>query len=812
MRIAVVAPEHVPPVSGGAERLYEGLVDALNRETEHTAQLVSLPSPEFSFSQLVDSYSRFLELDLSSFDKVISTKYPSWMVRHPNHVVYMLHPLRGLYEMYPGGRHPSDSIPPQALALRDLFENTPLGTSGGSRRVLDSARWVVDQLGEDHPTCAFPGPLIRDLIRWLDADAMHPRHVSGHFAISRTVAERPGYFAPDATPLALPPPSALAGLRAGPFQNFFTASRLDRPKRIDLLIEAMAFVDADVQLRIAGSGPDGDRLRALAAGDSRIVFLGRIDEDSLKTEYSSALAVPFVPLEEDFGLVAVEAQRSHKPVITCLDSGGVTDLVEADVSGFVVEPGAEAIGAALSKFAQSPGLAAQMGARGAQAVGNITWPRVINGLLREPTSREIATCNPSHVSGSAQPIRPRVVVMSTYRASNARGGGQLRINRLLGGLANQFDVELLALDTVGKPGVSCPMDGVREAVIDRGTRFRELERALQRRAPIPTGDIAASLFATESDEYVEAARRATDGAAAVIVEHPYLLPVARLVAADLPLVYDAHNDEVRMKRALIGRHPNARNLMAVVKAVESEAVRSASLVVTCSEADRVSLQDATPTLASWALIPNGADVLATEFVLPEKRGEQRDRLLEGIRRMNGGEFARVALFVGSYHPPNIEAAEQIVRAALHLPKVAFFLVGNHGIHFANWRLPKNVLVTGTVSDHTLQLLLGSADIALNPMESGGGTNLKLVEYFATGTPVVTSELGIRGVDATEDEHVVIADGEDLASAIKRTLGDASGSALRAARARRLAEEHYDWSDLGAAYADAVGATLASSDW
>ena len=95
MDIAIVAPCPIPYMIGGAENLWRGLQDHLNEHTAHQAELIKLPSRELAFWELLDSYRRFAELDLTGFDLVVSSKYPAWMVNHPRHVVYMLHRLRG---------------------------------------------------------------------------------------------------------------------------------------------------------------------------------------------------------------------------------------------------------------------------------------------------------------------------------------------------------------------------------------------------------------------------------------------------------------------------------------------------------------------------------------------------------------------------------------------------------------------------------------------------------------------------------------------------------------------------------------------
>ena len=83
MDIAIVAPCPIPYMIGGAENLWSGLQRHLNEHTPHQAEIIKLPSRELSFWELIDSYRRFAELDLTGFDLVVSSKYPAWMVSHP---------------------------------------------------------------------------------------------------------------------------------------------------------------------------------------------------------------------------------------------------------------------------------------------------------------------------------------------------------------------------------------------------------------------------------------------------------------------------------------------------------------------------------------------------------------------------------------------------------------------------------------------------------------------------------------------------------------------------------------------------------
>ncbi|HEY6761431.1 MAG TPA: glycosyltransferase family 4 protein, partial [Baekduia sp.] len=354
MDVAIVAPCPVPFQLGGAENLWRALQDHLNEETGHQAALVSIPSREHGFWELLDTYRRFAALDLSGFDVVISGKYPAWMVEHPAHLVYMLHPLRGLYDTYHFFGLP-DAVPDPpadvAALLGFLTDHEGQGSALGELwERLDALHARAESLPPE--LFAFPGPLIRTLVRWLDGVAFGPGRVARFGAISHTVAARPGYFPAGEDVFVVHPPTvardvaapARARRRGGGY--LFTVSRLDDAKRVGLLIDALAHVPGDVAFKIAGTGPMLDALRAQAAGDPRIELLGRVSDEELARLDTGAQAVAFVPYDEDFGLVALEAMEFEKPVITVSDAGGPMELVEDGVSGVVVAPEPAAVGGA----------------------------------------------------------------------------------------------------------------------------------------------------------------------------------------------------------------------------------------------------------------------------------------------------------------------------------------------------------------------------------------------------------------------------------------------------------------------------------
>jgi glycosyltransferase involved in cell wall biosynthesis len=117
----------------------------------------------------------------------------------------------------------------------------------------------------------------------------------------------------------------------GPGRYFLVVSALVPYKRIDTAIRAAALMGAP--LKIIGTGPDAERLHALAGPD--VEFAGHVDDSTLRTLYRGARAV-LLPGEEDFGISPVEAQACGRPVVA-LGRGGALETVEHGVSGFLVD-------------------------------------------------------------------------------------------------------------------------------------------------------------------------------------------------------------------------------------------------------------------------------------------------------------------------------------------------------------------------------------------------------------------------------------------------------------------------------------------
>lgn len=347
IRSVLVCEAQVPFVRGGAERHVRGLVAELRRHG-YRAEIVSVPFKSYPKEELFAQAALWRLLDLSEtnyerVDVVISTKFPTYFVRHPNKVTWLFHQHRAMYDLC--GTPFSEFGHCEAdVNLRDRLIELDTRALGESRRLFSNARNTATRLAR--------------------------------------------YNGLIAQPLYHPPP--LAGcLHGGPFGDYvLSVGRLELNKRVDLIIRALAMTDRAVRLIVAGHGPQRPHLEQLAsdlAVADRVTFTGDIDDAQLVELYANALAVIFPPFDEDYGYITLEAFLAHKPVVTTIDAGGPLEFVEDGVTGLVTDPAPDALAAAVSRLAADPPLARRLGDAGFERARTVTWDGVVERLVGQPT-------------------------------------------------------------------------------------------------------------------------------------------------------------------------------------------------------------------------------------------------------------------------------------------------------------------------------------------------------------------------------------------------------------------------------------------
>lgn len=332
MRLAVCMPQ-VPFERGGTEIFADGLVGAL-RDAGHEAELVAVPFKWYPNERVLTQAFLWRLLDLEEangrpIDAVIATKFPSYVVRHPNKIVWLLHQFRQAWD-FDRTEFGQFSESAQDRALRRKVLQLDGVALGEARKIFTTSSIVAGRL--------------KDSVG-LDAEVLAP------------------------------PPAPLA-FRCEEYGDFIlSVNRLDRAKRIDLLLEAAAQVP-DVRVVVAGDGPDRERLEKIANG--RVEFAGRVSDDQLADLYARCRAVYYAPVNEDYGLVPYEAFLSDKPVITTTDAGGPLDIVRDGSTGRVVAPARDELATALTLSADE---ARTLGRAGHELAREVTWARCAERLL-----------------------------------------------------------------------------------------------------------------------------------------------------------------------------------------------------------------------------------------------------------------------------------------------------------------------------------------------------------------------------------------------------------------------------------------------
>jgi glycosyltransferase involved in cell wall biosynthesis len=247
-----------------------------------------------------------------------------------------------------------------------------------------------------------------------------------------------------------------------------------------------------------------------------------------------------------------------------------------------------------------------------------------------------------------------------------------------------------------------------------------------------------------------------------------------------PDIVDFHNIEWQLMASRIGMwsHPSREMAMLEVRRLRSFEIavaRRAYLVTCCSETDAAELR-------GWGARP---------LVVPNGVSQPPDRWVP----LNSNP-ARV-LFVGSFdYPPNIDALKWMVSEVW--PHVAEMQANARlvvaGRHARNCADELGGLSTVEVHDspRSLHDLYASADLCIVPLLSGGGTKIKLLEAVAHGRMVVSTSVGMQGLDQVH-EFVRVADGtHDFAAAVGESLASPDLKTL-SSRAFEHGREFLSWS-------------------
>lgn len=223
-----------------------------------------------------------------------------------------------------------------------------------------------------------------------------------------------------------------------------------------------------------------------------------------------------------------------------------------------------------------------------------------------------------------------------------------------------------------------------------------------------------------------------------------------------------------------------RQEIVKLQRAESQLACASSRVLVCSEVDRLHLRKLCSS-ADAVVIPNGVDL---DYFSPlDKSSKERDTIL----------------FIGSMdYEPCDRAMRYFCSEVLPLiwrrrPNVKLIVVGRNpspSLRALTSHEPR-IELTGRVPD--VRQVAKRAAAFIVPLLSGSGTRLKILEAMAMGLPIVTTTIGLEGIDATHERHCLVADdAATFCDSTIRLLDEASLANSLSLAARMYVESHYGW--------------------
>ncbi|WP_210491583.1 glycosyltransferase family 4 protein [Patulibacter sp. SYSU D01012] len=326
--------------------------------------------------------------------------------------------------------------------------------------------------------------------------------------------------------------------------------------------------------------------------------------------------------------------------------------------------------------------------------------------------------------------------------------------------------------------------------VDRpASRVGEVLAAVRTRPAVAVRALTMPVAAWQVEVFWTALRAQAERALArrpdaVLVEHDWAARWARDLPAELPKVSGLENLSwdyyARRAAAAEGLQRDLLRIEAQrFRRFDARTLRAFDLLLAMSELDRHILARVSDRPS--AVVPNGVDT-----------GALRAAPLPGTPTV---------LFTGTFgYAPNAEALRWLLteiwpRIRARVPAAELLVVGRGVPDEIAALAGEGVTLAGFVPE--MQPWFDRAQVVLVPMRSGGGTRLKVLDGLASGRPLVSTTMGAMGVDVTDGQDVLLADGADaFADATARVLGDPALAARLGAAGRGLAERVYDWGAIG----------------
>ena len=367
-------------------------------------------------------------------------------------------------------------------------------------------------------------------------------------------------------------------------------------------------------------------------------------------------------------------------------------------------------------------------------------------------------------------------------------GGSERTIQLINSLKEQHTINVLTFGWAGSSFKTLVSPSVTHIHIVAEVEVARREARFRKGLIDKSYDLSVSKFASQLRTYQKKVSTFIETSDLLILETHAMSPfIQNLENIKIPVIYSSQNCEIQLAEQ---RYPKDSIDFEITKDMESAAINASVAMSYCSQEDIEHFKESYDVKIPTHYIPNGTEIIFD--ATPGSSYKSKD-----------------IFFIGSGHPPNITAIENIIKLAKVSTEYNFKIAGNAGHKFKNLDLPSNVEILGKVSDEKRDLLFRESFAFINPMEIGGGTHLKMMRALSYGIPIISSTVGARGfTDKEIQDCMVIGNNTDeLANAINKLSNEKTYKKIASNGFK--AAESYDWEIIKDSFSKMINDTLSN---
>lgn len=380
-----------------------------------------------------------------------------------------------------------------------------------------------------------------------------------------------------------------------------------------------------------------------------------------------------------------------------------------------------------------------------------------------------------------------ILLLNDFQVSSPFGGGEIRINHLYTCLSKYYNILLLCLNNHNKFEKIQISENFIELSIPKTIEHKNEENNINSKHWVSANDIVSSYMIKKNENFMNCLDSIVSSFDFTVLTHIYMYEAIENKKYKT-LVHESLNVELSLKKVMLKKHPLSSKLIEQVERIERLSVCNSDIVISVSNDDHDGLKQYNDKKSIFT-VQNGVRVLSNHSISKEFN-YIKDELSNKT----------VILFIGSAHMPNIDSARFIINdLSLRHSDCYFAIVGSVGECLQDIELPFNVKIYGKVKDEEKKAICMYSDIALNPMYNGSGSNLKIIDYFSSKIPTITTPFGARGFLIENGQNAIICDIEKFSDNIKVLQKNKKLKEFLVDNSYEYVKQNLDWKILAEKY-------------